>query len=413
VATRRAGGGGGLNRFGPASWGAADAGLKLLELLRADPHGPERPPKPPASRAGGGVRGEGHPAALAGKRRWVTNGPAMGEVRCEHHSAGILLPELGLWLDAREARKGPERVFISHAHADHVARHREVIVSEATGELLGARLPGRRVEHRLAWGRAREFEGPTGRWRITLQPAGHILGSAMALLEADGASLLYTGDFKLRAGKAAESCVTTPADTLIMETTFGLPRYRFPPADEVFLQVTGFCRETLQAGRTPVLLGYSLGKSQEILFRLGDAGFRLVVHPEIARMTEVYRRCGLQVPEFAVLGQGGGGTTGAVVICPPGTLRGSGGPAEEFTRTAVLTGWALDSDCRYRYRCDAAFPLSDHADFEELLELVRRVEPRRVLTVHGFAVEFAATLRRQGCDARALGREEQLEFVLG
>src|SRR6185436_6500394 len=102
-------------------------------------------------------------------------------------------------------------------------------------------------------------------FQITALPAGHICGSAMALIETEGESLLYTGDFKLRPGLAAELCEPRPADILIMETTFGRPRYRIPAATSVWQQVHQFCRDTIAAGATPVLLGYSLGKSQEIL----------------------------------------------------------------------------------------------------------------------------------------------------
>ena len=79
----------------------------------------------------------------------------------------------------------------------------------------------------------------------------------------------------------------------------------------------------------------------------------------------------------------------------------------------MLTGWAMEPGCRYRYRADAAFPLSDHADFPDLIELVKRVGPKRVFTVHGFAAEFATTLRDMGIEAWALGKENQLTLPLG
>src|SRR2546428_1384408 len=82
-------------------------------------------------------------------------------------------------------------------------------------------------------------------------------------------------------------------------------------------------------------------------------------------------------------------------------------------RTAVLTGWAVDPNCRFRCQTDAAFPLSDHADFNELLELVKRVSPKQVFTLHGFAAEFAETLRHLGFDAQALSEEDQLALPLG
>jgi len=87
-------------------------------------------------------------------------------------------------------------------------------------------------------------------------------------------------------------------------------------------------------------------------------------------------------------------------------------PALPKHRIAAVTGWALDSGAIYRYQCDAAFPLSDHADFPDLIEFVKRVQPRLVFTVHGFAREFAATLRALGTEAWALGEDNQLELGL-
>ena len=98
------------------------------------------------------------------------------------------------------------------------------------------------------------------------------------------------------------------------------------------------------------------------------------------------------------------------MICPPHS-RGllSRVPA---LRTAAVTGWALDAGAIYRNRVDAAFPLSDHADFPSLLRFVELVQPKRVLTLHGFAREFATVLRARGIDALALGHGNQLEFSL-
>jgi Cft2 family RNA processing exonuclease len=101
-----------------------------------------------------------------------------------------------------------------------------------------------------------------------------------------------------------------------------------------------------------------------------------------------------------------------VIISPP-LGRGSAFLAKiPSRRTAVVSGWALDRGAVYRYGCDAAFPLSDHADFSELLNFVERVGPRRVLTVHGFADEFAQMLRSRGIEASAAGRDTQLELTL-
>src|SRR5690606_16484264 len=144
--------------------------------------------------------------------------PAMSLLRCEYVNGAVWLPALGLWLDAREPRPAGERVFVSHAHSDHVGEHHEVILSARTAHLMQVRLPGERVEHRLGWHQPAVFEHDGREWRISLVPAGHICGSSMALIEAGGERLLYTGDFKMRPGMSAEPCEPVPADILVMET---------------------------------------------------------------------------------------------------------------------------------------------------------------------------------------------------
>src|SRR5882762_6078989 len=117
--------------------------------------------------------------------------------RIEFRAGDLHIPELGLWLDPHEPQLGPGKVFVSHAHSDHVAAHREVILSAPTAKLMQARVPRKRHEHILNFAETHKFEAAGKSYKITLLPAGHIFGSAMALLEFEGESLLYTGDFKL------------------------------------------------------------------------------------------------------------------------------------------------------------------------------------------------------------------------
>src|SRR3954464_15470617 len=105
--------------------------------------------------------------------------------RIEYQNGDLHLPDLNLWLDPHEPRTGPERVFVSHAHSDHIAAHREVILSKPTSKLMQARVPGVRLEHTLEFGESRRFESGPASFSITLVPAGHIFGSAMSLIEAN------------------------------------------------------------------------------------------------------------------------------------------------------------------------------------------------------------------------------------
>ncbi len=315
------------------------------------------------------------------------------------------MPGQGLWLDPWDSKPF---AFVSHAHSDHIGNHDETILSAPTARLMRARMAGEGVEHVMAFGFAEEVRG----LRVTLLPAGHIFGSAQFYMEEGGESLLYTGDFKLRPGLSAERAQWRQADTLIMETTFGLPKYRFPPTEEVMAEMVRFCAECLEEEHVPVLLGYSLGKSQEILCALTRAGMTPMLHGTVFKMTEIYRE--LQ-PGFPCKYEkyDAKETAGKVLICPPSVSRTTMLTRIKNRRTAVLTGWAVEPGAKFRYGCDAAFPLSDHADYDDLLRYVDLVKPRRVLTLHGFASEFAAELRRRGVEAWALTGENQLELQLG
>jgi len=322
------------------------------------------------------------------------------------YAEGVWLPQVGWWLDARHAR---ERSFVSHAHFDHLALHREILCSPGTARLMRTRMPGDRREHVLPFG---QTEPLTPDVAVSLHPAGHIHGSAQCLLQhQEWGRLLYTGDFKLRPGRAAEPCATPRAEVLVMETTFGRPQYRFPPTSEVIAALAGFCLAALDDGETPVLYAYSLGKSQELLWALAEHGLPVMLHPQTRRMTEVYAALGLAVPphqEYAA-----GKVRGHVVLCPPQSRTSPFLRRLGPCRTAVVTGWALDPGAIHRHQCDAAFPLSDHADFDDLLRFVEQVNPRRVYTLHGFARDFAATLRERGIEAWALSEENQLDLGLG
>jgi Cft2 family RNA processing exonuclease len=318
---------------------------------------------------------------------------------------GIYLPQVGLWCDAPRPAACS---FVSHAHFDHVAAHKKIVASEATRRLMAARLPGKREEIVPPFGMPHAWDEATC---LRLYPAGHIFGSAMLHLSREGESLLYTGDFKLQPGLSAEPCLPPRADVLVMETTFGLPRYVFPSQKKVWADIAAFCRETLAEGATPVLFAYSLGKSQELLRGLTQAGLPVMLHPKTEQMTRICEEAGAEPAPYRAFAVTE--TAGHVVLCPPQARSSDWLEKIPRRRTAIISGWALDASAIYHYKCDVAFPLSDHADFHDLLRMVERTGAKQVFTVHGYAAEFAATLRERGVEAWALGEDNQLEFSLG
>jgi DNA ligase 1 len=322
----------------------------------------------------------------------------------EMRGKSIYLPQIGLWCDAHEPA---DCSFVSHAHFDHLAAHRKIITSVGTRRLMAARLPGEREEIVLPFDTPYAFDGGT---ELRLFPAGHIFGSAMLHATREGESFLYTGDFKLRPGHSAEKCAPPRADVVVMETTFGLPRYVFPPTEKVLAGLVHFCQEALEDGAIPVLFVYSLGKSQELLCALAEAKLPVMLHSQTLKITRIYEELGQSFCPYEPFTLTK--AAGHVVLCPPQANQSAWLRKIKPRRTAAVTGWAIDPAAVYRYQCDAAFPLSDHADYEDLLRFVEIVQPKRVLTVHGYVKEFARTLRERGVEAWALGHDNQLEISL-
>jgi putative mRNA 3-end processing factor len=290
---------------------------------------------------------------------------------------GMHLTGTPLSLDAK--RKSP-LCFVSHGHSDHIARHERTIATAATLRFMTHRLGP--VGAPLAVPYNQIFE--LGSLTLELLPAGHILGSAqLRVIRSDGKRIVYTGDLNLVPSLTAEAAQVAECDTLVIEATFGHPRYRFPPKEEVLAQVEAWVRQQQERGAVPVLLGYPLGKSQEAMKYLSGRGFSLAVHASIYEVTQLYAEFG--VPIERVRRFDGKVEPGEVVFFPPHLSR-AGGLAGLWPRaTAVLTGWALDPGAAYRYGAQVAFPVSDHADCPSLVKYVKD----------------------EGIDARALGGKPQ------
>lgn len=315
---------------------------------------------------------------------------------------GLRARSEALWLDAR--RKTPLS-FVSHAHGDHIGRHEEALGTAVTLELMGLRLPGARTKARpLAFGEAVRVGG----LEIEIFPAGHILGSAQIRITRRGHRTVYTGDLNTSASRTAEPVEVVPCDTLVIESTFGEPQYRFPPRAEVEEKMAAFAEITMLEGRVPVFLAYALGKAQEATKILCERGYRVRVHPDAWELCEIYEAHGVRFPGAAPLE--GPPAAGEVVVSTP---RGRGDPRlgpRVRVRTCFLSGWALTGGAPYRMRVDEALPLSDHADFEGLLSYAEATGASEVLTTHGSAAELARHLRARGIAARPLSPSPQLEL---
>jgi putative mRNA 3-end processing factor len=317
---------------------------------------------------------------------------------------GLHLSGTPLFLDA--TRKA-ELSFVSHAHADHIARHERVIATAPTVRFMVHRLG--KLPAALPVPYHHVFE--LGSLTVELLPAGHILGSAqIRVIRPDGERIVYTGDLNLAPSLTAEAHRVAECDTLVIESTFGHPRYVFPPRAEVLGQVETWIRQCQARDVTPVLFGYPLGKSQEVIRYLTEKGFSLAVHASIAEMVDLYAELGVNVGKVRRFS--GTPHPGEVVMYPPQLSRTTAITRIANRSTAVLTGWAMDPSRSRMCGADRAFAFSDHADFPSLVDYVKQTGAREVITVHGFARELAESLRGMGIQARAVNQALQLQLPL-
>lgn len=307
-----------------------------------------------------------------------------------HYDGGLKLTRADLAVDFR--RRMP-RAFVSHAHNDHMARHELALCTPATAQLYQHRL-GVRPVLELPFRQPLEWGG----LRLTTFPAGHCFGSAMLLAEDGDRSLLYTGDFKLAASVTSERAELPRADVLVLESTYGEPHYRFADRDSIVAELVDVVRRALATERTPIIEAYALGKAQEVTRLLTDHGVPVLQHRSVFEISQVYERCGMPLGRFAEFT--GLPLEGHALVVPPGKHGGSGLQGVRHPCRITVTGWALGGGagwCR-RSGVDHAVPLSDHADFDELVEAVTRVGASEVYCTHG-PKSFVDELRRRGFNA--------------
>jgi len=307
------------------------------------------------------------------------------------YDKNIYLPGLDLWLDSDRVKPFG---YISHAHGDHIARHKKIICSKPTGDIIRRRLKNPPFT-------AYDYEESfiINDYRITLYPAGHILGSAQIKIEKDGKSLLYTGDFRLKGALTAEPYQSVKADILIMETTFGKSRYKIPPREESEEKLIELCRKQLKEGITPVIFAYSLGKGQEALKILSDANLPVAVDYIIMQYVPIYKKYGIKFSDFEKFKKSE--YRGKVLLLPPNARNRRFLQSIGNIYTVFLSGWGMDSKAHTRFKVDEVIPFSDHADYDELLQLVEKVNPQEIYCTHGFD-EFVNTLNNIGYKAHKL-----------
>ena len=299
------------------------------------------------------------------------------------------------------------RAVITHAHADHARRgHGAYLASAAGAGVLRARL-GDITLQALAYGEAVVINGV----RVSLHPAGHVLGSAQVRVEHGGQVWVASGDYFVSGvGDTNASCAAfepVRCDCFITESTFGLPVYRWRPQAEVMGEVNAWWRGNADAGRASLLLAYSFGKAQRLLAGV-DAGIGpVVVHDAVEAVNAAYRAEGVvlaptlrlaEVKDKALLRR-------ALVIAPPGAHGGAFAKALGDCGDAFASGWMQLRGARRRQGVDRGFALSDHADWPGLQAAIAATGAHRVIVTHGYEAVMVRWLQQQGLQAGSFDTE--------
>ena len=313
---------------------------------------------------------------------------------------GFYLPEIDLWLDSVDPCAA---TWISHGHSDHARGcHGKVIGTTTTLRFYRLRLwLGEQQQEpqmlSLNYGESMDWNGA----RLTAYPAGHILGAAQLLIEYGSERLVYTGDIKLRPPLCGQATEIVECDRMIVESTFGLPIYRLLDRAAAIHRIVEFARECLDSGHIPAFIGYPLGRGQEIVHVLTQAGIRTSVHGAIAKFIPAYEEHGYSFDGWEPYDAQA--TTGKALVVVPthGKILEASG---KKIRLAYVSGWAALDNARARSSAEALIPYSDHADFDELLQLVEASKAQHIDVVHGYTQPFASILQGRGISAAAPDR---------
>lgn len=300
---------------------------------------------------------------------------------------------------------------ITHAHADHARGGSGVYYCAASGAGLLRKRLGPVNLRPLAFGEPVEF----GSTRVSLHPAGHVLGSAQVRVEHAGGVWVDSGDYKRAADPSCEPFEVVPCDVFITEATFALPIYRWEAPGLLMRQILDWWRAGRARGIATVLMVYSLGKAQRILAGLHaiaseeERAGPVFVHGAVEAMMGPYREAGITMLPTEAVGEARPGRgeaerfKGGLVLAPPSAtgspwMRRFGADAE----VGFASGWMRVRGARRRGGYDRGFAISDHADWPELLTTIRQTGARRVLATHGTGGVLARYLREQGLEAEEL-----------
>jgi putative mRNA 3-end processing factor len=320
-------------------------------------------------------------------------------------SALLRVTERGVWCAAGDFYIDPwspvERAVITHAHGDHArwGSSAYLCAQDGAGVLRSRMGPDASIQA-VPYGAPIDINGV----RVSLHPAGHILGSAQVRIEHEGTVWVVSGDYKTEPDPTCTPFELVTCDTFVTESTFGLPIYRWTSQDAVFDRIAAWWSSNAAEGRASVLLGYALGKAQRLLAgMIGREAGPIYTHGAVERLNDAYRAAGVALPDTRHASQPRGTSFGnALIVAPP-----SAGASTWLRRfgsysAAFASGWMRVRGMRRRRGVDRGFVLSDHVDWPSLLATIRATGAEHVLVTHGYREAVVRYLREHDIDAAVL-----------
>lgn len=318
----------------------------------------------------------------------------------EFSDKGLYCPPGDFYIDPWQ---GVNRAVITHAHSDHARwGSKAYLCHHDTKPLLQHRLGPNDYES-VGWNEPLTLNGV----RLTLFPAGHIIGSSQVRLEYKGESWVVSGDYKLEDDGLSGRFEPVKCRSFITESTFGLPIYQWKPQQEIYSGVQDWIRRNQAVGKSSILIAYSLGKAQRLLQPVAEVAEKIFAHGAVYNLHMALVNAGWKLPalEKVTNETPKAELKGAVVIAPSSA---EGTPwLRRFApyEIGVCSGWMQVRGAVRRRNADAGFILSDHADWAGLLAACKATEAECVYVTHGFQSAFSRYLRENGIEAREVKTE--------
>ena len=302
-----------------------------------------------------------------------------------------------------------ERALITHGHADHARSSMGSYLStDAAAPVLRHRL-GEITLDTVAFGETRRIGGAS----VSFHPAGHVPGSAQIRVEVDGEVWVVSGDYKTVPDGLSEPFEPVRCHAFISECTFGLPVFRWRPQAELATEIAAWWRDSVAAGRTPILGAYSLGKAQRLLSLLDPAQGPILTHGAVENTTQVLRDQGYGLPETVPVTPETKAKDhpGALVLCPPSAIGSAWSRRFGTLSTGFASGWMQLRGVRRRRAADRGFVISDHADWDGLNSAIAETGAERLFVTHGYTEIFSRWLQDRGLDAQIVPTEFEGETL--